>query len=1358
MRKLLANILFILLFSGSHLTGQVTAGGIVNKYYKVIGMGFRDVTFPDTTDLSDLSPGDKVMLIQLSGADALFMGASSNRNVGAPNNIGQTQFLVVSKVDQATYTVEFSASIKESWDVGEKIQMVKMLEARTDMTVESTLYAKPWDGHTGGIVGLIAYESITLNADIDVSGNGYLGPEPLPYSYSVCDSTDSLYFDYHRANKAGLKGEGILTVDDSLLVGTGNNLNGGGGGHGYLGGGAGGSNYSSGGIGGLQNKNECLLPDLYAWPGNNITNIYELDYRLHFGAAGGGTTEVTGSNSSKGGNGGGLVVIITDTLYANGHTIYADGESVTEVATGGAGGGGAGGTVALAVNGVKGDLNVSVNGGDGGDVVSTDGFCGGSGGGGGAGVTLTTLESVPSNIDQDNSGGSRGSSDCSNGGGPGTSGSPVQNILKVNLNGFIFNSIYGGDTICAGQRPDTIKATYPSGGSGQYKYTWLKSTDSVNWEAITIDPGDTLMFQPGELLESTHFTRAVNDLNDTSINDTAISVYVHVYPVIENNLLAITDTICEKTSPGILAGEDITVGGNGVYTYLWQTSTDLITWNDRATTEDLSEITLTATQYYRRAAQSANVCFDTSNIDTITVLTDISNNAFITTDTTICSGLSGGNLELTQPQGGDGLYRYEWLQGTDNISFSALTGTEQSYDLGILTNAGPDSLTNYYKRIVYSGAGDACADTTTVSRLVAVLPVLSYDDLFSDSARYCYGDVPLTITAGTTSGGNGNYTYLWQQQNLTKATGWENIANSDVSDYNFTSRYFDTTQFRRITFSGRFDACKDTSSILVIRVLDSIVNQIYAEDTALCQGGVPFPFNESEATGGAGNFTYQWIVSEDEGASWENVSGTGTNVSYTSEALNETSLFARVVTTDICNDTSPTHQITIYPSIDGNEIIGGLNQYTCYNTPVTLSTNTITGGQSGSNYVYSWQASSNGSIWNEVGTGADYTSGNLTDTTSFFLIIKSGDYDECIDTSLTTTIQINALPVGNIIAMADTICKGDTLKIKYELESNNHGPWIFRLGNTETVAEYTVTENSTNGELPIPFEQSQVLKLLELEDDSTCFADLSNADEQIDLTVYENPVAEAGENASVCGDTLTLSAVPSVGDGNWSAEGISFDDGSLPNAISTASELDKTYQLTWTETNWTCWDTNSIVVLYSKQPETVDAGGNTTLDYEFEYTLDGSETEYVGAWAFVIGHGTFEDSTYNYSEVYFPDSLGKYYLTWTISNGACTPITDTVVIEVGEDAPDGFSPFNGDDLNDTYVIKFNKNQSGSLTVLNKYGNTVRYIEASPDEEGDMQIEWLGYDDNGNELPNGMYFLIIERDGDEPDKRIIEIRR
>ncbi len=224
-----------------------------------------------------------------------------------------------------------------------------------------------------------------------------------------------------------------------------------------------------------------------AWGGYACYSLYKDYGRVIMG--GGGGTGVKNIPSLKvatnGGNGGGIIFIITGTLVGNGKELSANGQDINTAATGSGGGGGAAGSILMDVTGYSGDFKVNIKGGKGGAGNATT--CTGSGGGGSGGVLWhsgAAITGATALVDSAGGKGGTAGSCFSNYGANAENGVKLKDLL-LNLTGFLFNSIRGTDTICAGQIPNKITASRPKGGNGLYVRQWQQSTDDMNWVPAT---------------------------------------------------------------------------------------------------------------------------------------------------------------------------------------------------------------------------------------------------------------------------------------------------------------------------------------------------------------------------------------------------------------------------------------------------------------------------------------------------------------------------------------------------------------------------------------------------------------------------------------------------------------------------------------------------------------------------------------------------------------------------------------------------------------------------------------------------------------------------------------------------------
>jgi hypothetical protein len=188
----------------------------------------------------------------------------------------------------------------------------------------------------------------------------------------------------------------------------------------------------------------------------------------------------------------------------------------------------------------------------------------------------------------------------------------TSNTVKITAIPSITNNILSSSqTICSGSAPATLTATTPSGGGGNYIYSWLQSTTSATSGFTAISGTNSGSYSPGALTTTTWYRRYVVA---TNCIDTSAAIQVTVNPVISQNNISSDQGVCAGTSPNPLTGTNPS-GGGGNYSYQWLMSTTASAYGysavSGATSSGYSPPPLTITTWYRRLVTTAT-CFDTS--------------------------------------------------------------------------------------------------------------------------------------------------------------------------------------------------------------------------------------------------------------------------------------------------------------------------------------------------------------------------------------------------------------------------------------------------------------------------------------------------------------------------------------------------------------------------------------------------------------------------------------------------------------------------------------------------------------------------------------------------------------------------
>jgi hypothetical protein len=878
MRYLISIFSLILIAAGFALPGkaQTPIGGTVNNAIDVVSIDGPDQL--TVSDASGFSEGDTVLVIQMKGIQINITDVATN--YGSLQNTysaGKYEFLIIAGItgNQVTFAADFT----NSYDAQGMVQMVRVA-TYDNAVVSSDITAQAWDPANGygGVIALIVGNTLTLNADIDASEAGFRGAD-ISITNGVCATFDvELQYAYYNAasDTAGFKGEGSTTyytpnngidsiIGPAYAKGRGANFNGGGGGNARMSGGGGGGNIGTGGFGGVE-ANDCT-PELNVggWSGRSINGVpdWNPEKRIFMGGGGGAGTELGAYTATLGGHGGGIVIIIADTLVGNGHTIRANGQDVTGLASASGGGGGAGGTILLNITEYKTAFNVEVMGGDGGN--TDDGVfpCTGAGGGGGGGLIWTANSpTLAANITTSLDGGAGGEAEgsCVNNFGSAGGNGQAEPGLVVPLTGFLFNSIYSvatgvrTDTICEGDIPAPFEGTLPKGGTPPYQYRWESSPDLSSW-SVEVDYGaGTTTFAPStNLVDTTYYRRLIRDNSVPQIIDVSKPITIVVQPQITGNVFAVDDTVCSGSPPDtIFASPRLPSGGDGPgsYLYEWQESADGgSNWNTLPGETDHYYLPPTRnfgaiTEYqYRRIVRSGIGCPDTSNAMVLTYLPALVND--IGDDHAICDGQVPDLLVNLDVSGGTGSFVYSWQVSNDNVNFGAELDNTLEYQPSAITHGTANTEYRYFRRTVTSSA---CTDSSAVVEVI-VYPLISGNTIGSDQT-ICKGTRPVTLTGDTYSGGGGTYAFEW----LLSDDGGVNYITTGATSESYDPNPLSTAHyFKRVITS---DACADTSAVPVFidihTTFTAEISDLSGGTDTVCNGGSgQVEIDITDYTGGA---------------------------------------------------------------------------------------------------------------------------------------------------------------------------------------------------------------------------------------------------------------------------------------------------------------------------------------------------------------------------------------------------------------------------------------------------------------------------------------------------------------------------
>ncbi len=368
------------------ISQNANISGIINSYASVTGIACQSLNVNTT---GGFLSGDRVMLIQMKGAKIDSSNSPAFGNILSYFGAGNYEMATISSI--SGNTISLVDSVLKQYFIAGVVQLVKVPQF-INATVTGPLTCATWNGTTGGILAFEVSGTLTLNANIDVSGKGFMGGGLSNGALVNCLGDTADYVSSSTNQASAWKGEGIVNPNLARREGKGAYANGGGGGCDCNGGGAGGGNFGAGGHGGDSKCNVTCPPYFYensgGYPGKSL--FYSNTINKIYLGGGGGAGHQNNNGGSPGTNGGGIILIKADSISGNNFYVKSDGLNNYIIANiDGQGGGGAGGTILFSTR-VFQNLNVSALGGNGGVDNFTGSDCHGKGGGGGGGILWTT--------------------------------------------------------------------------------------------------------------------------------------------------------------------------------------------------------------------------------------------------------------------------------------------------------------------------------------------------------------------------------------------------------------------------------------------------------------------------------------------------------------------------------------------------------------------------------------------------------------------------------------------------------------------------------------------------------------------------------------------------------------------------------------------------------------------------------------------------------------------------------------------------------------------------------------------------------------------------------------------------------
>ncbi|MEQ9659254.1 PKD-like domain-containing protein, partial [Fulvivirga sp.] len=273
------------------------------------------------------------------------------------------------------------------------------------------------------------------------------------------------------------------------------------------------------------------------------------------------------------------------------------------------------------------------------------------------------------------------------------------------------------------------------------------------------------------------------------------------------------------------------------------------------------------------------------------------------TPISICTGDNPPAFTSTTPGSGGGpggIFTYQWQSSTTSAvaGFAAASGIndQPTYDPPALAT------TTWYRRRVRSGQ---CADVfSNVIEFSVDQPVTA--GAIGNPQTLCTGSDPAALTSiAPASGGNGIFTYLWQQSNSFGGPYAAASGTNDQVTYN-PPVLTNTTFYRRLVFSGVCAPGSAVSNVVEV-TMDQIVDPgVVNNPQNICAGDDPSILGETTPPSGGDGVTYNITWQESTtggGVGFVAAAGVNNLSTYDPPVLTSTMYYRRQVISGVCPTT-----------------------------------------------------------------------------------------------------------------------------------------------------------------------------------------------------------------------------------------------------------------------------------------------------------------------------------------------------------------------------------------------------------------------------------------------------------------------
>ena len=602
------------------------------------------------------------------------------------------------------------------------------------------------------------------------------------------------------------------------------------------------------------------------------------------------------------------------------------------------------------------------------------------------------------------------------------------NVVIVNVNGELTAGQIGADEQIANNTvPSILNTETPAtGGTGSYAYQWQYSYTLDTWININNATGEA--YQPPALTQTTYYRRKVTSGGCGTVNSNIATKTV--FGQVTGGTIGTNQTLCYDTAPEIIENIVEPSGGSGSFTYIWEISINGTSWSEIVgfTENSYQPGRATEKRYYRRKAIATTGGSAYSNVVIIDIYPNLIG-AKIGSAQLICYNSTPDPINIvTNASGGTGSYTYQWEISSSGTTWTEIAGATNPY-------YEPESLKSrtFYRLRTINQCTQANSNSITINVSDELRP-----GTIGENQIILYNGTPQSINvADAPSGGDGAYTYQWQQS--INGTSWTNIPSATSESYQ-PQALQQTTNYRRLTTSA-LCGTKETNTVTII-VTTEIVAGTIGNDQVICSGVTPARITTINEPSGGLDIVYTKWEQSTNGTDWSEILG-ATMDSYQPAVLTQTRYYRKIITAPGINEVA-TNIVTITveapfiaPEISSNQTI-------CQESrpnPLEISSPPI--GGTGS-ITYQWQQSLNGVTWGDIteANSNTYEPEVLTQNTHFRL-----KADNICGNRISNSILISLYPVligGSIDGSQAVAHNGTPAKLIGENPSGGTGSYSYQ--------------------------------------------------------------------------------------------------------------------------------------------------------------------------------------------------------------------------------------------------------------------------------------------------------------------------